>query len=197
MFHRRLILAHCHAGPCQWSTEGASRAFSSSSLINMLLIGRWEDSSDDWLLWHSVLLSDFAEPYWNQSAATKIALFLMTLTEGSSTCDGISCAKHNPHHQASRRPRPFFFIVSGKCKKLSSASDYQIEIYQIKMGLHNRIKTLPSTTLFQRTTYFTGCIRKDFLYICHLLSLPPPFFLSGRNRKNKMNSIKGWVTMWN
>lgn len=118
---QKIHLGHCHAGPCQCSTEGASCSFSSSSLINTLLIGCWEDSSDDWLLWHSALLSDLVEPYWNQSEAVQIALFLMTLAEGSSTCDDIASAKHYPHHQASRHPRPLI-IVSGECKKLLSTS---------------------------------------------------------------------------
>lgn len=193
---QKIHLGHCHAGPCQWSTEGASRSFSSFSLINTLLIGCWEDSSDDWLLRHLVLLSDFVEPYWNQSETIQIVLFLMGLAEGSSTCDDISSAKHNPHHQASGHPRPLF-IVSGKCKKLLSTLEYQIQIYQIKTGPHNRIKTLPSTTLFRYITYFKGCIRKGFLCICLLLSvLTATFFLPGRNfekirnRKGKMNKEK-------
>lgn len=78
----RIHAAHCHAGPCQRSSEGACRSFSSSALINMLLIGCWRDSRDDWLLWHSGSLFDFVEPYWNQSAAVQIALFVMTLVEG-------------------------------------------------------------------------------------------------------------------
>lgn len=85
---------HCHAGPCQWSTEGESRSFS-SSLINTLLIGCWEDSSDDWSLWQALLLSDFVEPHWNQSECAQIALFLMTITEGSSTSADICSAKHH------------------------------------------------------------------------------------------------------
>lgn len=79
---QRIHAAHCHAGPCQRSSEGACRCFSSSALINMLLIGCWRDSRDDWLLWHSGSLFDFVEPYWNQSGAVQIALFVMTLAEG-------------------------------------------------------------------------------------------------------------------
>lgn len=84
---------YCHAGPRRCSTEWPSRSLSPSSLINTLLIGCWEDSSDDWLLWHAALLSDFVEPYWNQSEAIRTALFLITLTKGSSTWNDISVLK--------------------------------------------------------------------------------------------------------
>ena len=110
---QKIHFGHCHAGPCQRSTEGAPRSFSSSSLINTLLIGCWEDSSDDWLLWHSLPLSDFVEPYWNQSEAVQIALFLMTPTEGSSTCDDMSSAKHNP---PSSIHAPFFLLSAANIK---------------------------------------------------------------------------------
>lgn len=110
---QRLHAAHCHAGPCQQSSEGACRSFSSSALINMLLIGCWRDSRDDWLLWHSGPLFDFVEPYWNQSEAVQIARFVMTLVEGvvnrwwHRLRINITHIKHPGLHA------PFFFLLSG------------------------------------------------------------------------------------
>lgn len=129
----------------------------SSSLINMALIGCWEDSADDWLLWHSVLLSDFVEPYWNQSEAVQIVWFLMTLTEGSSTCDDIPSGKHNLHHQASRHPRPLFFLLrAANTRSCCQRRTIKLRYIKSRQDKTTGLKHYSLQLCFQCTTYIKG-----------------------------------------
>lgn len=191
---QRIHATHCHAGPCQRSSEGACRSFSSSALINMLLIGCWRDSRDDWLLWHSGPLFDFVEPYWNQSEAVQIARFVMTLVEGvvnrwwHRLRINISHIKHPGLHA------PFFLLSGVNIKSCCQHRNYKSRYTE------GGARRLPDGNI-----HFCAFVSLQYTLLMGSLSLCLPIFRTEVNLRvcihisvddNEVAENKGWLGPW-